>query len=59
MAVVTPLISNWAIDDDNPTSSDPEGIHFDITSDSEEHILSLSNEKWNSKMQGGRDSTST
>jgi hypothetical protein len=44
---VTPLISNWAIDEDNPTSSDHEVIHFDITYNSEQHILPLTNEKWN------------
>jgi hypothetical protein len=49
IAVITPLISNWARDEDNPTSSDHEVIHFDITSDSEEHILPLTNEKWNWK----------
>ena len=48
-ADVTPLISNWTVDEDNPTSSDHEVIHFDITSDSEEHILPLTNEKWNWK----------
>jgi hypothetical protein len=49
MSVVTPLISNWAIDGDNPTSSDHEVIQCDITSDSEEQILHLTNEKWNWK----------
>ena len=29
---ITPLISNWAIDEDNPTSSDHELIRFDISS---------------------------
>jgi hypothetical protein len=47
--VVTPLISNRAIDEDNPTSSDHEVIHLDITSDSEEHMLPPPNEKWNWK----------
>jgi hypothetical protein len=40
MVVVTPLISNRAIDDDNPSSYDHVVIHFDITSDGEEDILS-------------------
>jgi hypothetical protein len=53
-AVVTPLISNWAIDEDNPTSSDHEVIHFDITSDIEEHILPLTIEKWNWKKADGK-----
>jgi hypothetical protein len=48
-AVVTPRISNRDIDEENPTSSDHEVIHFDITSDSEEHMLPLTNEKWNWK----------
>jgi hypothetical protein len=47
--VVVPLISNWALDEDNPTSSDYQVIHFDITSDSEKHILPLTNNKWNWK----------
>jgi hypothetical protein len=47
--VVTQLISKWAIDKDNPTSSHHEVIQFEIISDSEEHILSLTNEKWNWK----------
>jgi hypothetical protein len=47
--VVTPLSSHWAIDEDNRTSSDHVVIHFDITSDSEEHILPLTNEQWNWK----------
>jgi hypothetical protein len=50
MAVVTPLIRNWAIDEDDATSAEHEVIHFDITSDSKEHILPLTNEKWNWKM---------
>jgi hypothetical protein len=44
-AGVTPLMSNRAIDEDNPTSSDHEVIQFDTTSDSEEHLLPLTNEK--------------
>jgi hypothetical protein len=48
-AVVRPLIGNCAIEEDNSTSSDPAVFHFDITSDSEEHILPSTNEKWNLK----------
>jgi hypothetical protein len=49
MVAVTPLISNWAIDEENPTTSDHEVIHFDNTSDGEKYMLPLSNEKWNWK----------
>ena len=44
---VTPLISNWAVDDDNPTSSDHELIRFDITADSDEQVLPPTTERWN------------
>jgi hypothetical protein len=46
---VTPRISNWTVDEDNQTSSDHEVIHFEITLNSKEHILPLTNEKWNWK----------
>src|ERR1700710_967200 len=46
---ITPLISNWAIDEDNPTSSDHELIRFDISS-TENTILDVpTNERWNWK----------
>ena len=46
---ITPMISNWAVDEDNPTSSDHELIRFEISSDSDEQILPPTTERWNWK----------
>ena len=48
-STITPLITNWAVDDENPTSSDHEMIKFEINSGSEEHTLPPSTERWNWK----------
>jgi hypothetical protein len=45
MAEVVPLIDHWASNEDNWTSFDHEGICFEITSDSDAHILPMRNEK--------------
>ena len=44
---VTNLISNWAIDEDNPTSSDHEVIKFDITANNDNQVLPPTTERWN------------
>ena len=46
---VTPLISNWAVDEDHPTSSDHELIRYEITSKSDEQVLPPTTERWNWK----------
>jgi hypothetical protein len=43
------LISNWAIDEDNPTSSDHELIRFDISSTENTMLEAPPNERWNWK----------
>jgi hypothetical protein len=47
--LITPLISNWAVDEDKPTSSDHELIKFEINSNSDDQILPPSTERWNWK----------
>src|SRR5205085_6514069 len=49
MPAVTPLISNWAVDEDHPTSSDHELIRYEITAESDEQVLPPTTERWNWK----------
>src|SRR5436853_4677394 len=49
MPSITPLISNWAVDQDHPTSSDHELIRYEITSESDEQVLPPTTERWNWK----------
>ena len=46
---ITPLISNWTVDEDHPTSSDHELIRFEITFESDEQVLPPTTERWNWK----------
>ena len=44
---VIDLIGNWAVDEDNPTSSDHEMIKYEITADNDNQVLPPTTERWN------------
>src|SRR5437660_7516913 len=46
---VTDLISNWAVDEDNPTSSDHETIKYEITANNDNQVLPPTTKRWNWK----------
>ena len=47
--LVTALISNWAIDEDNASGSDHEIIKFEITAESDDQVIPPTTERWNWK----------
>ena len=46
---ITDLISNWAVDEDNPTSSDHEMIKYEITANNDNQVIPPTTERWNWK----------
>src|SRR5437588_5329827 len=46
---ITDLLSNWAVDEDNPTSSDHEMIKYEITANNDNQVLPPTTERWNWK----------
>src|SRR5436853_5217868 len=46
---ITDLVSNWAVDEDNPISSDHEMIMYEITANNDNQVLPPRTERWNWK----------